>query len=137
MTALNIASLVLDHKSMEFPFSDDDGFIVELTYTTAEKYAEIRKECATTKLDPQSGYPVETIDQEKWNTEFCKQTITGWKGLTYGTLATLMLIDESKIEDLDAEVEYTVDNAELLLKHSKVFDQWVNSRISNLQLFRD
>ena len=136
MAKLNIASLVLNHKSMKFPFSNDENFVVELTYTTAEKYAAIRKECMTTQLDPQSGYPVEVTDQDKWNTEFCKQTITGWTGLTYGTLATLMLIDESMVEDTEAEVEYSVDNAELLLKHSKVFDQWVNSRISNLQLFR-
>lgn len=137
MTTINIASLVLDHKSMKFPFTEEGGFEVELTYTTTERYAEIRNGCMTTKLDPVSGYPMETTDQEKWNTEFCKQTITGWSGLTYGILATLMLIDESRIEDLDAEVEYSIDNAELLLKHSKAFDTWVNSKISNLQLFRD
>lgn len=136
MTKLNIASLVLDHKSMEFPFKGAEGFKVTLNYTTAEKYAAIRKECVTTKLDEDSGYPVEVVDPDKWSHEFCKQTVTSWTGLTYGILASIMLINESAIEDLDEEVEYTVENAEMLLKHSKEFDTWVNSKITNLQFFR-
>ena len=137
MTKLNIASLVLDHKAMDFPYKGKDHFVVTLTYTTSEKYAELRSNCLTTKLDPESGYPQEVLDADKWSTEFCKQVIAGWKGLTYADLADIMLINESLIEDPSAEVEYSVENAELLLKHSKEFDAWVNTKITNLQFFRD
>lgn len=136
MAKLNFAALVLDSKTVEFEFPAMAGFKVQITYTTAEKYASLRKECVTTKLDPHSGYPVESIDQEKWNSAFCKQTISGWKGLTYDHLASMILLDESAIEDMTEEVEYSEEGAEMLLKHSKAFDAWVRERMSDLNNFR-
>ncbi len=136
MAKLNFASLVLDAKTVEFDFPSMEGFKVKITYTTAEKYASLRKECVTTKLDPNTGYPMESVDQEKWNSAFCKQTISGWTGLTYEFLATMILLDESAIEDMSEEVEYSEEGAETLLKHSKAFDAWVKERMSDLNNFR-
>lgn len=137
MSKLALAALILESKTMEFDFPGYDGFSVELTYTTAEKYAELRNECMVTKLDKLTGYPVQELDLDKWNEVFCKQIITSWTGLKYSYLASMMLLNEDLIEDMDAEVEYDTDNAQLLLKHSKAFDTWVKERMSDLNNFRD
>lgn len=136
MAKLTLASLVLDHKTVNFEFPGYPGFCVDLTYTTAEKYAEIRKSCVTTKLDSATGYPMEILDQEAWNRAFSDQIIAGWSGLTYKILATLILINEDAIEDMEAEVDFDSDNAQMLLKHSPVFDTWVKERMSDLNNFR-
>lgn len=135
MKNLSLAKVVLDSKAVTFDYPNKEGFKVELTYITTSKYAELRKECMDSKLD-NLGYPVESLNTDKWNKLFCEKTISGWSGLTYRIVADLMLIDESAIEDMDEEIPYSVENAEYLLKYSKAFDAWVNARISDMSNFR-
>lgn len=132
---LNIASLIVDSKTMTFDHPDHKGFAVTLNYTSKTRMAEIRKECVETRYDAKLGYPVQELDQEKWISAFSKEVIRGWEGLTMDILAQLMLIDEtgSKGDDL---IGYTEDNALLLITRSTSFDNWVNSCLSDLNNFR-
>lgn len=133
---MNIANVVLKSKDTEFTFPDfEDKFKVTLRYNTSEKLAELRKECVKTSIDPVMGAPVEKLDANKWNSLFSRHTIVGWSGLTWGMLASLMLIDESKV-DLDEVIEYTPDNASAILSGSTMFDTWVSGCLKDISNFR-
>ena len=71
----------------------------------------------------------------KFVSEFSAASIKNWKGLTLGHLETLVLIDVEG-QDLEAEVEYTKDNAELLVSNSTDFDTWLNEVVFDLDNFR-
>ena len=59
---------------------------------------------------------------------------TGWKGLKYEYVAQLLLIDTSSI-DLQDELRFTQENAELLMKNSADFDTWVTEVVGDLENF--
>lgn len=133
---LNIASLVLDSKSMTFEYPGMDGFSVELAYLSKTKIAELRKSCEKVKYDTNLQIPVPSIDEEKWLEVFCKEVIRNWEGFKVKHLVNLILIDEEGL-DLEEEVPYNLENAVALLTKSPAFDGWVNSRISDLGNFRN
>jgi len=132
---LDIASLVLDSKAVTFDYPDMKGFSVDLNYVSKTKMNDLRKSCMITKYDTKLGIPVQNLDNELWIPAFCKEVIKGWKGLTLGYLAQLLLIDEAGL-DLTEEVEYSVENAVTLLTKSTAFDNWVNSCLTDISNFR-
>jgi hypothetical protein len=132
---MNIANVVLKSKNTEFTFPGIETFKVTVRYNTSERLTELRKECVRTIIDPVHGVPVEDIDMEKWNAIFSANTIVGWKGLTWGTVATLLLIDESEV-DLEEEVPYSTESAAAILAGSKTFDAWVSNCLKDIGNFR-
>ncbi|SVD26030.1 uncharacterized protein METZ01_LOCUS378884, partial [marine metagenome] len=62
-------------------------------------------------------------------------TVNDWKGLTLAHLETLILVDVED-KDLTEEVEYTEDNAEVLVSQSAEFDTWLNEVVFDLENFR-
>ena len=63
--------------------------------------------------------------------------IKGWSGLKMKYLSELLLVDASKIEDLESEVDFSLENVVELLKHSQIFDTWINEQVFNIERFRD
>ena len=78
---------------------------------------------------------MDTLDEEKFVVEFAKATVKNWKGLTLEHLETLILIDIGD-KDPKEELEYTVDNAEILVNSSSEFDQRLNEVVFDLDNFR-
>ena len=66
--------------------------------------------------------------------EYCKAIIKGWNGLKYKYLEELLLVDTSKL-NLEDELDYTEENAELLMKNSGDFDNWVSETVGELENF--
>ena len=60
--------------------------------------------------------------------------IKGWKGLKYEYVSQLLLIDTSTI-NLQDELRFTQENAELLMKNSPDFDTWVTETVGDLENF--
>ena len=54
----------------------------------------------------------------------------------YLHLQTLLLV-ETGDEDLTKEVEFSVDNAEVLVSQSSEFDTWLNEVVFDLENFRN
>ena len=76
----------------------------------------------------------EQLDNDKFLTEYCKAIIKGWKGLKYKYLEELLLVDTSTVDPED-ELEYNIENAELLMKNSGEFDNWVSETVGELENF--
>ena len=66
--------------------------------------------------------------------QYSAAIIKGWTGLKYKYLEEFLLVDVSQL-NLEDELEYTQDNAELLMKNSGDFDQWVTDTIGDLENF--
>ena len=78
---------------------------------------------------------MENLDEDKFVKEFAKATIQNWSGLTIEHLETLILINTDD-QDPSAEVEYSEDNAEILVTNSTEFDTWLNEVVFDLENFR-
>jgi len=132
---MDLKSLMVDTKSVWVDFPGLPGFEVEVANLSRKELNGLRKRCTVQKFDRKTRAVVETLDEDKFVTEFTKSTVKGWKGLTLEHLSNLLLIDVSD-EDLEKELEFNIDNAETLVSSSTEFDTWLNEVVFDLDYFR-
>ena len=133
-TPVSLASLMTASKTVSIDFPGYSGMQVSLCYLAREELLKLRKRCLTTKFDKKTRQPEETLDEDKFLIEYCKAVIKGWSGLKYRYLEELLLVDVSSLDPED-QLPFTQDNAELLMKNSTDFDQWVTDTVSDLENF--
>ena len=132
---MELKKLVVDSKAKWIDFSGLDGFSVEVANLSRKELTGMRKKCTTTKFNRRSRVAEDVLDDEKFVTEFTRKTVKNWKGLTLAHLETLILID-TEGQDLAKEVEYSEENAEVLVSQSAEFDTWLNEVVFDLENFR-
>ena len=121
-------------KTVSIDFPGYTGMKVSLCYLAREELVKLRKKCVTTKFSKKTRQPEEELDEDKFLLEYCKAVIKGWTGLKYRYLEELLLVDISALK-ADDVLPYTQENAELLMKNSSDFDNWVTETVSSLENF--
>lgn len=130
---MNLKDLVLQEKTMTFDFPGFEGFKVDLTYLGKEELLKLSKDSTKTTWD-KKRQPQEEFDADKFLKKYSEKVITGWTGLKIKYLKELTLIDPKGYSDED-EVEYSQENAELLLRNSTLFDNWITDTVNELTNF--
>lgn len=132
---MQLKKLMVDSKAVWMDFPGCPGFEVEVANLSRKELTAMRKKCITQKFDRKSRQLLEELDEEKFVKEFTRGTVKNWKGLTIEHLETLILIDAGG-EDPNKEVEYSDENAEVLVSNSTEFDTWLNEIVFDLDNFR-
>ena len=127
---------MVDTKAVWMDFPGLSGFSVEVANLSRKELTALRKRCTTQKFDRKTRQLVENLDEDKFVTEFADASIKNWKGLTVEHLETLLLVDTADQEP-GAEVNYSKDNAEVLVTNSAEFDTWLNEVVFDLENFRN
>lgn len=130
-----LKNLMVDTKAAWVEYPGMRGFEVEVVNLSRPQLIALRKRCVVSKMDRRSKMVIETLDEDKFLAEFTAATIKNWKGLTFGALEQLILI-EVPADKLDEEVPYSQEDAELLVKNSQEFDTWINETVFDLENFR-
>jgi len=131
---VSLASLMIPSKTVTIDFPGYSGTTVDLCYLAREELLKLRKKCVTSKFDKKTRQPEEILNEEKFLVEYCSAVIKGWSGFKYRYLEELLLVDVGEL-DLDDELVYTQENAELLMKNSTDFDTWVTETVGDLENF--
>lgn len=130
---IDLKDIAIDTREVEVTYPGLEHFVVKMRYISRSKSQSILKGAQVTKLV--NGRSMQELDQDKFNVDFAREAIIGWKGLTIGDLENLMLIDAGD-RDISEEVPYSVDNAMVLMKNSSAFEEFVNTTVFNLDSFR-
>ena len=130
----SLASLMTPSKTVDIDFPGRDDFSVRLCYLAREELIKLRKRCVSTKFNRSTHQPEENLDEDKFIKEYSKAVIKGWKGLKFSYLEEFLLVDISA-QKPDDTLPYSLDNAELLMKNSNVFDTFVTDTIGELENF--
>ena len=131
---VSLSSLMTPSKTVSLEFPGYEGLPVDLCYLAREELLKLRKKCLTTKFNRSTHQPEEELNDEKFLEEYCKSVIKGWKGLKFSYLEEFLLVDISDFTPND-ELPHTKENAELLMRNSTVFDNWVTNTIGDLENF--
>ena len=131
---VSLASLLTPSKTVTVDYPILNGFSVDLCYLAREELIKLRSRCVSQKLNRKTRAFEETLDEDKFLTEYCKAVIKGWKGLKYKYLEELLLVDISGLKPED-ELEFSVENAETLMKNGADFDTWVTEVTGDLENF--
>jgi len=132
---MELKSLLVDSKTtwVEFPGLDD--FEVELANLSRKELVNLRKKCTTNKFNRKTRGFEESLDEDKFVKEFSEATVKGWKGFKLKYLEDLLLVDLTG-KDPEIEMDYTPENAQLLVENSSEFDNWLNEVVFDLENFR-
>ena len=131
---VSLKSLLTPSKTVSIEMPGFDGFEVKLTYLAREELLKLRNRSVKQVLNKKTRAYEEQLDNDKFLVEYCKAIIKGWKGLKYKYLEELLLVDTSSV-DLEDELPYTQENAELLMKNAGDFDNWVSETVGELENF--
>ena len=121
-------------KTVTIDFPGYEGFTVDLCHLSRDELIKLRKRCLVNKFNKKSHVAEEVLDDDKFLTEYCKSIIKGWKGLKFRYLEELLLVETDDL-DPDSELEYSKENAEVLMKNASVFDTWVTETVGDLENF--
>jgi len=132
---MELKSLLVDSKTTWVEFPGLDGFEVELANLSRKELVALRKKCTQQKFNRKTRAFEETLDDDKFVKEFTNSTVKGWKGLQLSFLEDLVLVD-LKGQDTSTLLEYTEENALLLVENSSEFDNWLNEVVFDLENFR-
>ena len=132
---MDLKNLLVDSKTAWVDFPGLDGFSLELANLSRKELVNLRKRCTVNKFDRKTRIFNEELDETKFVAEFTEATVKGWKGLKLGYLEDLILVD-LKGQNPETEVNYTQENAMVLVENSNEFDNWLNEVVFDLEHFR-
>ena len=131
---VSLKSLLTPSKTVSMEMPGFEGFEVKLTYLAREELLKLRNRSVKQVLNKKTRAYEEQLDNDKFLVEYCKAIIKGWKGLKNKYLEELLLVDTSEV-DLEDDLAYTQENAEILMKNSGDFDNWVSETVGELENF--
>ena len=131
---VSLASLLTPSKTVSVDYPSNPGFSIDLTYLAREELLKLRNKCVSQKLNRKTRAFEESLDEDKFLTEYCKAVIKGWTGLKYSYLEELLLVDISKLNP-DDELPWSQENAETLMKNAADFDTWLTETVGALENF--
>ena len=132
---MELKSLLVNSKTTWVEFPGLDGFEVELANLSRKELQNIRKDCLQNKFNRKTRAFEESLDDEKFVRVFADKTVKNWKGLKLKYLEDLILVDLTG-QDVESELDFTADNAYLLVENSSEFDNWLNEVVFDLDNFR-
>jgi hypothetical protein len=133
--AISLQSLLTPSKTVEADFPGRSGFKVKLSFLSREELIKLRKGCVTTKFNKRTRQPEEELNEELFLKSYVNSVVKGWTGLKYSYLNELMLVDLSGIKNLEDELEYSEENALVMMKNSNEFDSFVTEVVGDLANF--
>lgn len=131
---VSLASLLTPSKTVTVDYPEFEGFSVQLCYLSREELVKLRSRCLSQKFNRKTRGFEEILDDDKFIVEYCKAVIKGWKGLKYKYLEKMLLLDVSSV-DLEDELPYTQEDAEIMMKNASDFDTWVTEVVADLENF--
>ena len=131
---VSLKSLLTPSKTVDIDYPGYVDFTVSLCYLSREELVKLRNKCLKQKFNKKTRAFEDTLDEDLFMVEYVSAIIKGWNGLKYKYLEEFLLVDVSQL-NLEDEHEYTQDNAELLMRNSGDFDQWVTDTVGDLENF--
>lgn len=133
--AVSLKSLMTPSKTVEFDYPGCDGFKVSLCYLAREELVKLRNRCVTQTFNRKTRSYEETMDDDKFVTEYTKAVIKGWTGFKLTYASELLLLGDLTEDQQNQELEFSQENIEVLMKNSGDFDTWVTEMVGDLENF--
>jgi hypothetical protein len=129
---ISLKTLLVPSKSVTVEYPGMPGFTIDVCFLSRETLQSIRKKA--TKTSFKNRQPVEELNDDLFLELYVKASIKGWKGFKLTYLEQLAPVDVSK-EDSDAELDYSEENALMLMKASTNFDAFISEQVTDLGNF--
>lgn len=131
---MDLKSMIAPSKTTWVEYPGLHGFEVELAYLTKDELMKIRKKCLTNKISRKTRQMEEEVNSELFQQLYVDAVIKDWKGLKLKYLNELVPTNFGS-EDPDEEVDFTQENAEVLMDNCIPFNDFVGEILEDVQNF--
>jgi len=132
-TTLSLKTLLVPSKTVEVDYPGMSGFKVKVNFLSRETLVNIRKK--STKTTFKNRQATDELNDEVFLQLYVKESIKGWEGLKLSYLEQLAPVDLTG-QDLEAELDFSEENALFLMKNSSNFDAFVSETVTDLGNFQ-
>lgn len=132
MSSLSLKSLLVPSKAVEVEYPGMPGFVLNIAFLSRETLLSIRKK--STKTSFKNRQPVEEFNEDLFLQLYVENAVKGWNGLKLTYLEQLAPVDLTG-QDMEAELEYSAENALYLMKNSSNFDAFISEQVGDLGNF--
>lgn len=132
MSNISLKTLLVPSKSVTVEYPGMPGFLIDVCFLSRETLQSIRKKA--TKTSFKNRQPIEELNDDLFLELYVKSSIKGWKGFKLSYLEQLAPVDVSG-EDSDSELDYSEENALMLMKASTNFDAFISEQVTDLGNF--
>lgn len=130
---ISLKSLLVSTKFVTVDYPGFDGFKVEVSFLTREALAKIRKKATRTVM--QNRVPTEVVDEDLFLKTYVEASIKGWSGLKLEYVEQIAPVELGDA-DRDQVLEFSNENALMLMKASSDFDGFISSTVTDLAAFQ-
>jgi hypothetical protein len=109
------------------------GFKISVSFLSRETLVSIRKKA--TKTTFKNRISAEEVNDELFLQLYVQASIKGWSGFKLSYLEQLAPVDLTG-QNMDAELEFTEENALFLMKSSTNFDAFISETVTDLGNFQ-
>jgi hypothetical protein len=134
MSQISLKTLMKPSMTVSIEFPGMPGWELDICYLAREELLSLRKKCLSKKFNRSTHQAEETLDEDKFLTEYVNAVIKGWKGLKLSYLEELLLVDTGDL-DPNTELPFSQEEAEILMKNSSSFDTWITDTLADLENF--
>jgi len=129
-----LKNIKLNKNKVKVPYARFKDFVLDLVYLPREELASIREKYKTVSFNPLTRQREESVDVDKFMDEYISKALTGWSGLTYRIVKSLV---PSEIEEsiLDQQIPYSHEDAMWLVKNSSEFDAFFSETMNQVDIF--
>jgi hypothetical protein len=132
MSTFSLKTLLVPSKPLEVEYPGMPDFKIQIAFLSRETLQTIRKKATKTVF--KNRQPIEEMNDDLFLELYVKASIKGWTGLKLKYLEQLVPID-AKDQDMEAELEYSEENALQLMKNSTNFDGFISEQVTDLGNF--
>lgn len=132
MSDISLKSLVAPSKTVEVEYPGMPEFKIQLSFLSRDTLQKLRKKA--TKTTFKNRQPVEELNDELFLELYVKSSVLGWSGLKLKYAEQLMPLDLGD-QDPELEVDFSEEQALLLMKSSLNFDSFVSEKVTDLGNF--
>lgn len=133
--SLNLKSVLVPSKEVTMDYPGLEGFKITLAYLSRETLISLKKKATVSTMSRGSRQVEEKFDDELFLSLFASSTIKNWTGFKLKYVEQLMPVELGEI-DREKELEFTSENALMVMKNSPEFDSYINGIITDLGNFQ-
>ena len=133
---LELSKMIVPEAQTWIEYPGAPEFEVQMNHLSRDELVKLRKKATNTKLDRKTRQMVEDVDSEAFQSLYIAAVIKNWRGLKLKYLNKFLVTDIGA-EDPEAELEYSIANAEALMKNANDFDAWVTDMLDDIENFTE
>lgn len=124
----------INQTEMVIEYPRFNKFKLKMRYIPRDELTSIRERSTKIGFNRATRAREDVVDTDKFMDEYIQKAISGWEGLTYNIVSTLVPIevDNSKLE---VEIPYSHEDAMWLVKNSSEFDTFISETMANVEAF--